>query len=582
MPLAWGDDYYLVGDFTNWANNDDYLQYQFTGSNGTYTITKDIPANAQFKILRVYIENETTKRAFYGTWVGSDKPFEFSRVNNTYGDPDNNEYAKHFVLPGVAEGGKATFTFTLTNGNPKNLVVIRDIQYYLLYNNDAITNDQWNNVEVVAMEKNPTTNDWTISRTFPAETTADKKIQFAFNDEYGSWYGGNGWWIRDDNVGEHLDGEELAIGPNGNFVMTVPGDFVLKANSDFNKLVVMPTLATIEKNNRQGHTYLIANELQVVYNVPTKSVAFARDFDRNGANTSISEVLCPAANADGLTAAGAIDFMRYGKIKDNPQAGPWQQNNWVMLDLSQANSLQFGNLSDNCVIKGGTLKGTYSNYTFQVSNDNTYVPGTAYTNYELNVYSPANFHSSNTQQGANGKYYWFMPPKPMEVCKFTWAMWYNQGDYANKPGFYMQDGESGLVGGIGADMTYNYAEDENHQALNLGLGDLTSGASYRFTGVIMKTGSGKKTDPDPSDPNNHHPQDGSTLNTNFKVETLNLDPNNTNQVITGVSDVKTGSDVVSVTYCDLAGRVSQKPFAGVNIIVTRYSDGTVKTTKAIK
>jgi hypothetical protein len=49
-----------------------------------------------------------------------------------------------------------------------------------------------------------------------------------------------------------------------------------------------------------------------------------------------------------------------------------------------------------------------------------------------------------------------------------------------------------------------------------------------------------------------------------------------------VNEVKTGSDVVSVTYCDLAGRVSQKPFAGVNIIVTRYSDGTVKTTKAIK
>ncbi|MBR6418499.1 MAG: hypothetical protein IKS36_06755, partial [Bacteroidales bacterium] len=99
------------------------------------------------------------------------------------------------------------------------------------------------------------------------------------------------------------------------------------------------------------------------------------------------------------------------------------------------------------------------------------------------------------------------------------------------------------------------------------------GASYRFMGVIMKAGSGSK----------YEPQTGSERNEEFKIATVDFDPDpESGQVITGVSEVKTGSEVVSVTYCDLAGRMSQKPFAGVNIIVTRYSDGTVKTTKAIK
>ena len=37
-----------------------------------------------------------------------------------------------------------------------------------------------------------------------------------------------------------------------------------------------------------------------------------------------------------------------------------------------------------------------------------------------------------------------------------------------------------------------------------------------------------------------------------------------------------------MTYTDMQGRVSSKPFAGVNIVVTRYSDGTTATSKVIK
>ena len=41
-------------------------------------------------------------------------------------------------------------------------------------------------------------------------------------------------------------------------------------------------------------------------------------------------------------------------------------------------------------------------------------------------------------------------------------------------------------------------------------------------------------------------------------------------------------EVSHVTYTDLAGRVSNRPFSGVNIVTTHYTDGTSKVIKQIK
>jgi hypothetical protein len=41
-------------------------------------------------------------------------------------------------------------------------------------------------------------------------------------------------------------------------------------------------------------------------------------------------------------------------------------------------------------------------------------------------------------------------------------------------------------------------------------------------------------------------------------------------------------NVVSKTYYNAQGVASNKPFSGVNIVVTRYSDGTTQTTKIVK
>ena len=51
--------------------------------------------------------------------------------------------------------------------------------------------------------------------------------------------------------------------------------------------------------------------------------------------------------------------------------------------------------------------------------------------------------------------------------------------------------------------------------------------------------------------------------------------------VTSVATVDAARTVQTVTYCDLAGRMSRRPLQGVNIVVTRYTDGTVTTSKTV-
>lgn len=56
----------------------------------------------------------------------------------------------------------------------------------------------------------------------------------------------------------------------------------------------------------------------------------------------------------------------------------------------------------------------------------------------------------------------------------------------------------------------------------------------------------------------------------------------TYQIPTGIDGVGVMNNVASVKYYNAAGVESDKPFQGVNIVVTRYSDGSTTTTKILK
>jgi hypothetical protein len=51
---------------------------------------------------------------------------------------------------------------------------------------------------------------------------------------------------------------------------------------------------------------------------------------------------------------------------------------------------------------------------------------------------------------------------------------------------------------------------------------------------------------------------------------------------TAVLELNAMKTVASVTYYNLMGVESSKPFDGVNIVVTRYSDGSTSTQKVLR
>ena len=51
---------------------------------------------------------------------------------------------------------------------------------------------------------------------------------------------------------------------------------------------------------------------------------------------------------------------------------------------------------------------------------------------------------------------------------------------------------------------------------------------------------------------------------------------------TGVKEVQYYGDVVSTTYYNVQGMMSDKPFDGINIVVVRYSNGTTRAFKVVR
>ena len=56
---------------------------------------------------------------------------------------------------------------------------------------------------------------------------------------------------------------------------------------------------------------------------------------------------------------------------------------------------------------------------------------------------------------------------------------------------------------------------------------------------------------------------------------------NSENVVTGVDTVDATREVAGVTYYNGLGQMSMRPFGGVNIVVTRYTDGTTDTAKVV-
>ena len=73
--------------------------------------------------------------------------------------------------------------------------------------------------------------------------------------------------------------------------------------------------------------------------------------------------------------------------------------------------------------------------------------------------------------------------------------------------------------------------------------------------------------------------DDSDDNLNYIVYPLDFDT--TSSLLSAISTVYSNCEVVGVEYVNVSGLVSDKPHKGVNIVVTRYRDGSTTVTKSL-
>ncbi|MBQ4007944.1 MAG: hypothetical protein II603_05335, partial [Muribaculaceae bacterium] len=53
-------------------------------------------------------------------------------------------------------------------------------------------------------------------------------------------------------------------------------------------------------------------------------------------------------------------------------------------------------------------------------------------------------------------------------------------------------------------------------------------------------------------------------------------------VVTAVNDVTARREVASVTYVNMQGMQSATPFEGINIVVTKYTNGETQVAKQLR
>lgn len=178
----------------------------------------ELAEGVEFKIIKV--DGDVT------TWYGgtiTDGGSYYGVNGNVHNNLplDNTDNGKNFKLE-VA--GINDFVIS----SDMKLTVNRDAELYM---KGSYSNDDWTTKTPLTA-----TNDgWTITMDMAADT------EFGFVDEWNTWHGGNGYWIK----AEHM-GTEIPIVANGNFVMKVASNFTLNINSALTTLVVTDNNAVVE------------------------------------------------------------------------------------------------------------------------------------------------------------------------------------------------------------------------------------------------------------------------------------------------------------------------------------------------
>lgn len=255
----------------------------------------------------------------------------------------------------------------------------------------------------------------------------------------------------------------------------------------------------------------------------------------------------------------------------------YDQSNWILVDLSGIDGAQVDNYR-NCKIT--SITGTYreENPRFVATQ---IVPGDKTAPYAPNHYIATNFMTTYSTDGtgngvkdAAGNTYYFMNPKDGEWAIVAWAVW----DKATQA-FYVpaSDDEGtnahGFAGGFKVDLRYNEGDITDVKMLDE---QSDKGQNvYTFPALIVKNTATSASAPRRA----AITPDTRELSTTYTVYPLSL---SAGSVVTGVSTVDQAKTVSSVVYYNLQGMASPTPHAGLNVVVTRYTDGSTQVAKVMR
>ncbi len=225
---------------------------------------------------------------------------------------------------------------------------------------------------------------------------------------------------------------------------------------------------------------------------------------------------------------------------------------------------------------------------------------TDYT-YDPNVFVTANFIGTQESEVSylDGNRYFLVTPKPQEYATITWAVYggNNQFFVPIRQAYTTSNGEHAFMNEADLDgyfpVSWDLMAKPNWMEEGVNKNGEHTGQAYKFHAIIrlandasVPTASNapqrapQAPQHEPSLPS--QPYKYNVTTSKYIVSPIDItNDESTGGVVTAVSETRAARSVESVRYYNLAGMMSLQPFEGVNIIVTTYSDGTNKTSKAI-
>lgn len=367
------------------------------------------------------------------------------------------------------------------------------------------------------------------------------------------------------------------------------------------------TLSELVETGVEGKKYTISNDLTAARvtwdDEQSKFAIFAKD------NNGYANKRAPLDGQEEYL----IEYQNQEETFTNDvEQRDYDQSNWIEIlipsditskvDGAYQTTLEaFKTQYQNKILAGGTVNGTYVDALNPTINMTTALAEGEASPYTPNIYCTGNFLAENLddegdEAGAysyrddeiGGKYYFFMDPKPLEYCLVVWAYFIGDDDYFVAPA---QEGNTvnghKFKGSFKANMSLceDIGVSKERTVIECFRASDSFGAQqklYGFEAIVRKnpaawTGGGSNGAPKRITPYS----DGKEETPLYIVYPINSGDNASNSV-TAVEEVAASKTVKSVRYYNLMGMESEQPFQGINIVVTRYNDGSISTVKVMR